>query len=248
MPAKQASATVDPAEVEKFDRLAATWWDPHGPMRPLHRLNPTRLAYLRDRLCAHFGRDPAARRPLAGLGVLDVGCGGGLIAEPLARLGAKVIGIDAAAENIRVAQAHARESGLAIDYRVETAESLAARERQFDAVLALEIVEHVADVPGFVTAAAALVAPRGAMVLSTLNRTPKAFLQAIVGAEYLLRWLPRGTHDWRRFQKPAELARAVRAHGLAVRDTSGLTLDLRTGDWRLSDDPSVNYLLFATKA
>lgn len=247
MPAKQASRSVDPTEIAKFDRLAATWWDPHGPMAPLHRLNPARLRYLRDRLCAHFDRDAAARRPLDGLRILDVGCGGGLIAEPLTRLGATVTGLDAATENLAVARAHAAEAGLAIDYRAETVEALAAKRGSVDAVLALEIVEHVADVPGFLAAAATLVRPGGVLVLSTLNRTPKAFLQAIVGAEYVLRWLPRGTHDWRRFIKPAELARAVRAQGLTVVDVSGLGFDLRSGDWRVTDDPSVNYLLFATR-
>lgn len=247
MAAKQASRSIDPIEIAKFDRLAATWWDPHGPMAPLHRLNPARLGYLRDRLCGHFDRDAAVRRPLDGLRILDVGCGGGLIAEPLTRLGASVTGLDAAAENLGVARAHAMEAGLVIDYRAETVEAMAARRRSFDAVLALEIVEHVADVPGFLAAVARLVRPGGALVLSTLNRTPKSFLQAIVGAEYLLRWLPRGTHDWRRFQKPAELARTVRAQGLTVGDVSGLGFDLRSGDWRVTDDPSVNYLLFATR-
>jgi 2-polyprenyl-6-hydroxyphenyl methylase / 3-demethylubiquinone-9 3-methyltransferase len=248
MAAKQAAYSIDPAEIAKFDRLAATWWDPHGPMRPLHRLNPTRLAYVRDRICGHFGRDPQARRPLAELSVLDIGCGGGLLAEPLARLGANVTGLDAAAENIRVAKAHANGLGLQIDYREATAEALADDGRGFDVVLALEVVEHVADVPAFVATAAELVKPGGALILSTLNRTPRAFLEAIVGAEYVLRWLPRGTHDWRRFLRPAELARLVRAQGLAVADIAGMSFNPLRGEWRLGDDTAVNYLLYASKS
>jgi 2-polyprenyl-6-hydroxyphenyl methylase / 3-demethylubiquinone-9 3-methyltransferase len=247
MAAKQA-LSVDPQEVAKFDRLAADWWDPNGPMRPLHRINPVRLGYVRDRLCGRFGRDPALRKPLAGLTVLDIGCGGGLIAEPLSRLGADVTGLDAAAENLRVAREHARQSGLKIDYRDDTAEALAAKARRFDAVLALEVVEHVADVPAFLTAVASLVKPGGALVLSTLNRTAKAFLQAVVGAEYVLRWLPRGTHNWRRFQRPAEIARALCAAGLTVEDLTGMTLDLRSGEWRLGGDAAVNYLMAARRA
>lgn len=248
MAAKQAAYSIDPAEIAKFDRLAATWWDPNGPMRPLHRLNPTRLAYVRDRICGHFGRDPQARRPMAALAVLDIGCGGGLLAEPLARLGANVTGLDAAAENIRVAKAHASEAGLRIDYREATAEALAEDGRSFDVVLALEVVEHVSDVPGFVATAAGLVKPGGTLILSTLNRTPRAFLEAIVGAEYVLRWLPRGTHDWRRFLRPAELARLVRAQGLAVADIAGMSFNPLRGEWRLGDDTAVNYLLYARKS
>lgn len=245
MAAKQAAYNTDPAEVAKFDRLAATWWDPNGPTRPLHRLNPTRLTYIRDRVCGHFSRDPLARRPLAGLAVLDIGCGGGLLAEPLARLGADVTGLDAAAENIRVAKAHAAEAGLRIDYRDQAAETLAETGRRFDVVLALEVVEHVPDVPAFIATAAALVQPGGAFIASTLNRTPRAFLEAIVGAEYVLRWLPRGTHDWRRFLRPAELARAVRAQGLEVTQIDGMSFNPLRGEWRLGDDTAVNYLLFA---
>jgi len=248
MAAKQAAYNTDRAEVAKFDRLAATWWDPNGPMRPLHRLNPTRLTYVRDRICGHFGRDALARRPFAGLAVLDIGCGGGLLAEPLARLGADVTGLDAASENIRVAKAHAAEAGLRIDYRDQAAEALARTGRRFDVVLALEVVEHVPDVPAFIATAAALVQPGGAFIASTLNRTPRAFLEAIVGAEYVLRWLPRGTHDWRRFLRPAELARAVRAGGLAVRDITGMSFRPLSGEWRLGRDTAVNYLLAASKS
>jgi 2-polyprenyl-6-hydroxyphenyl methylase / 3-demethylubiquinone-9 3-methyltransferase len=246
MAPKQA-LSIDPQEVAKFDRLAADWWDPNGPMRPLHRINPVRLGYVRDRLCGRFGRDPATRKPLAGLAVLDIGCGGGLMAEPLSRLGADVTGLDAAAENLRVAREHAQQSGLRIDYRDDAAEALATKGRRFDAVLALEVVEHVADVPAFLAAVALLVKPGGALVLSTLNRTAKAFLQAVVGAEYVLRWLPRGTHDWRRFQRPAEIARALRANGLTVDDLTGMTLDLRSRGWRLGGDAAVNYLMAASR-
>ncbi len=214
------SASVDPGEVAKFAALAGEWWDPAGTFAPLHRLNPARLTFIRDRIAAHAGRDPLAERPLAGLRVLDIGCGGGLLCEPMARLGAAVTGIDAAEKNVAVAAEHAAEAGLDIDYRHSTAEALAAEARAaetrsaeigagngagFDLVLNMEVVEHVADVAAFLQASAALVAPGGAMALATLNRTPKSFALAIVGAEYVLRWLPRGTHDWRRFLRPSEL-------------------------------------------
>ena len=241
------SVTVDPAEIEKFSAMAADWWDPDGKFRPLHRLNPVRLGFIRDHLAGHFGRDPLGETPLAGLEILDIGCGGGLLAEPLARLGARVTGIDAAAENIEMARLHAAESGLEIDYRAATAETLADRGESFDAVLNMEVVEHVADVTAFMTAAAGLVGPGGATVVATLNRTPKSFLLAIVGAEYLLRWLPRGTHDWRRFLRPSELARFLRAAGLEVTEISGLAYNPLSDAWRLSRDTDVNYMVFAVK-
>lgn len=237
-------ASVDPAEIDRFSALAETWWDADGPMRPLHRLNPVRLAYIRDMLCRQFDRDPASLRPLDGLAVADVGCGGGLLSEPLARLGADVVGIDAAAENIGVAAAHAADAGLEIDYRHTTAETLAAEGARFDAVISMEVVEHVADLGAFLTALAQLTKPDGAVLLSTLNRTPKAWALAIVGAEYVLRWLPRGTHDWRKFVKPAELVRKTRSAGIALEDVTGLSLDLRSRDWRLSADRDVNYVAY----
>ncbi len=245
--AQAHDASVDPDEIDRFSALAESWWDADGPMRPLHRLNPVRLAYMRDKLCRRFDCDPASLRPLAGLTIADVGCGGGLLSEPLARLGADVVGIDAAAENIGVARAHAGEAGLAIDYRCTTAEALAESGARFDAVVSMEVVEHVADLGAFLAALARLATPGGAVLLSTLNRTPKAWALAIVGAEYLLRWLPRGTHDWRKFVKPAELVRKSRQAGIALEDVTGLSLDLRRRDWRLSSDRDVNYLAYGRK-
>ncbi|MGE0722905.1 MAG: bifunctional 2-polyprenyl-6-hydroxyphenol methylase/3-demethylubiquinol 3-O-methyltransferase UbiG [Alphaproteobacteria bacterium] len=240
--------TVDPAEVARFADLAADWWDPDGRMRPLHRLNPVRLAYLRDRIAARFGRDIRADRPLSGLAVVDIGCGGGLLSEPLARLGATVTGIDAADASIAVARAHAAAGGLAIDYRCATVEALAADGARFDVVLNMEVVEHVADREAFLDAAADLVAPGGLTLVSTLNRTTKAWLLAIVGAEYVLGWLPRGTHDWRKFVRPSELAAAFRRNGLLLDDLTGVAYDPIGDRWRLSPgDLEVNYMAAATR-
>jgi 2-polyprenyl-6-hydroxyphenyl methylase/3-demethylubiquinone-9 3-methyltransferase len=242
------SASVDPDEVAKFAALAGQWWDPAGKFAPLHRLNPARLTFIRDRIAAHTGRDPLAERPLAGLRVLDIGCGGGLLCEPLARLGAQVTGIDAAEQNVAVAAEHAAEAGLDIDYRHGTAEDLAEAGAGFELVLNMEVVEHVADVAAFLQASAALVAPGGAMALATLNRTPKSFALAIVGAEYVLRWLPRGTHDWRRFLRPSELVASLRAAGLETRELTGVAYNPLTGAWRLAPhDLEVNYMVFAVK-
>ena len=242
-----ASPSIDAEEVERFSALADTWWDPKGSMAPLHRLNPARLGFLRQTLAAHFDRDARSLSPFRGLRILDVGCGGGLISEPLARLGAVVTGIDAADANIAVARAHARDAHLDIDYRQASAEELSAVGERFNAVLALEIVEHVADLDAFLAAAAALVRPGGAFIASTLNRTPKSLLFAIVGAEYVLGWLPRGTHRWDRFLKPSELAAALRRHGLQSRDIRGLVYDLLAGEWWLGRDLGVNYLIFAVR-
>lgn len=246
--------SVDREEVEKFSAMAAEWWDAEGKFRPLHRLNPTRLAYIRDRALAHFDR-PAGRggaadlTPLAGLKILDIGCGGGLLAEPMTRLGASVTGIDASQRNISIARSHAAEQGLAIDYRAATAEALAEAGEVFDIVLNMEVVEHVADLPEFLAASAGLVAPGGMMVLATLNRTPKAFLMAVVGAEYLLRWLPRGTHDWRRFVRPSENARELRRAGLEVGDMTGVVYNPVNDTWRLDPkDLDVNYMMLAVRA
>jgi 2-polyprenyl-6-hydroxyphenyl methylase/3-demethylubiquinone-9 3-methyltransferase len=243
----EAGSTVDPAEIERFSALAAQWWDADGPFRPLHRLNPTRLRYLRDRLALHFGRDAQKPRPLAGLRVLDLGCGGGLISEPMTRLGAEVVGVDASEKNIGIAQTHADEMGLTIDYRYTTAEELAAKGERFDAVLALEIVEHVADLDSFVTALGALVRPGGATIVTTLNRTPQAFLMAILGAEYVMRWLPRGTHEWKKFVRPSELTAVLRHNDFTMRDLSGLGYSVLTDTWGITDDLTVNYLAFAVK-
>jgi 2-polyprenyl-6-hydroxyphenyl methylase/3-demethylubiquinone-9 3-methyltransferase len=239
------AASIDPREVANFAAIAEEWWRPDGKFRPLHRLNPARLGYIRDRLVTHFDLPGDARRPLEGLRLLDIGCGGGLVAEPLARLGAAVTGIDAAERNIQVAAQHAEGGGLAIEYRCAAAEDLVAAGERFDAVLALEVVEHVADVPGFLQACAGLVRPGGLFLASTLNRTVRAFATAIIGAEYVMRWLPPGTHDWRRFLRPHELARAVRASGLSVTDIAGLSYRPLRDEWRISADTGVNYLMAA---
>jgi 2-polyprenyl-6-hydroxyphenyl methylase / 3-demethylubiquinone-9 3-methyltransferase len=237
----------DPAELQRFAALADRWWDETGPLAPLHKLNPVRLAYIRDRICLRLGRDPLAEQPLAGLYALDVGCGGGLLCEPLARLGARVTGIDLTPESIEVAARHARAAGLAIDYRVAAPEELVAERRRFDLVCAMEVVEHIADQEGFLQACAALVAPRGGMVLATLNRTFRAFALGIVAAEYVLGWLPRGTHSWQRFVRPSEAARALRQAGLRIEDLTGVVYDPLRDRFRLSRDPAVNYMLFATR-
>jgi 2-polyprenyl-6-hydroxyphenyl methylase / 3-demethylubiquinone-9 3-methyltransferase len=241
-------STVDRAEVARFAASAASWWDPNGAFRPLHQLNPVRLTFIRDRLAAHFGRDIRATKPFDGLRLLDIGCGGGLVSEPMARLGAAVTGIDAAGEALAVARAHAAGAGLDIDYREAAVEELAAAGDSFDAVLALEIVEHAADPTLFLAAAARLVRPGGGFVASTLNRTPKAFVLGIIGAEYLLRWLPRGTHQWRKFLRPSELAAGLRSHRLTAKEISGLSYNPLTGRWALSRDIDVNYLVFSAKA
>ncbi|WP_343711824.1 bifunctional 2-polyprenyl-6-hydroxyphenol methylase/3-demethylubiquinol 3-O-methyltransferase UbiG [Inquilinus sp.] len=246
--AQSPAATIDSAEIARFESMAADWWDPDGKFRPLHRMNPLRIGYIRDRICARLGRDPLAPKPLAGLSVLDIGCGGGLLSEPMARLGAAVTGVDAGAEAVGVARAHAAESGLAIDYRCSSAEDLAASGARFDAVLALEIVEHVADVDAFCAALAALLRPGGTLVMSTLNRTRRSWAVAILGAEHLLRIIPRGTHEWRKFLKPHELAAALRRAGLEVGDIAGMVPDLRGGGWRLAPQHlAVNYIVTAAK-
>ena len=241
-------SSVDPAEVAKFAAMAESWWDPEGDFKPLHRLNPVRLAYIRDSICSHFERDPLSLASLDGLRIVDVGCGGGLICEPMARLGAAVVGIDATEKNIGVARAHAVGQELAIDYRVATAEDLAAAAESFDVVLNLEIIEHVADAEAFIATSASLVKPGGLMVTSTLNRTARAFAMAIVGAEYVLRWLPRGTHQWRKFVKPSELAHAIRHSGMTVKDLNGLAFNPLDNSWRLDPrDVAVNYMMLSEK-
>lgn len=239
--------TVDADEIAQFARLSAEWWDPHGRFRPLHALAPVRLAYIRDRLVGHFGLDATADRPLDGLRLIDVGCGGGLVSEPLARLGASVVGVDAGAETIAAARAHAESEGVVVDYRHATIETVAAGGEHFDAVISMEVVEHVADLGAFLGTCAAVTRPGGALVLSTLNRTPQSFALAIVGAEYILRWLPRGTHDWRKFVRPSELAGHLRAAGCRLDDLCGVTYELGTGTWKASRDTSVNYMAAASR-
>lgn len=240
-------STVDPADVARFSAMAESWWDPHGDFAPLHRLNPVRLAFIRDAACARFGRDPTSTRPLDGLRLVDVGCGGGLVCEPMARLGASVTGIDASEKNVRVAGVHAEQSGLDIDYRATTAEALAAAGDSFDIVLSMEIVEHVADVEAFVDACSALVAPGGIAIYATLNRTLKSLALAKIGAEYILRWLPAGTHDWRKFVRPSELAAAIRRNGLAVERIVGVTYNPINDRWTRSRDTDVNYMISASR-
>mgnify|MGYP001161527002 CR=1 FL=1 len=242
-----AEGSVDADEIARFDRLAETWWDPAGPMRPLHQMAPVRVGFVRDRAAGTFGRDIAADAPFAGLALLDIGCGGGLMAEPMARLGFAVTAVDAAEKNIAVARRHAEQMGLSIDYRAAPVEALAAAGPVFDVVLALEVVEHVADLDGFLAAATATLKPGGLMVLSTLNRTAKAFALAIVGVEYVLGWLPRGTHDWRKFVQPAELAASLRRAGVRVTEFSGLVYSPLSGRWSLSRDLGVNYFAVARK-
>jgi 2-polyprenyl-6-hydroxyphenyl methylase/3-demethylubiquinone-9 3-methyltransferase len=240
-------STVDDAEVARFSALAGEWWDSRGKMAPLHKLNPVRLAYIRDTACRRFGRDAKRLDCLAGLRILDIGCGGGLLSEPLARLGAAVVGADPAVANIEAARLHAAESGIAVEYRATTAEELAAAGERFDVVLAMEVVEHVADVNLFVKLAAGMVKPSGLMIAATINRTLKSFALAIVGAEYILRWLPRGTHRWDKFVTPNELEIAFELGGLDVTDEAGVIYNPLADQWRLSGDTDVNYMMTAER-
>jgi 2-polyprenyl-6-hydroxyphenyl methylase / 3-demethylubiquinone-9 3-methyltransferase len=241
-PGSSASRTLDPAEVERFRRMADEWWDAKGKFRPLHKLGPARLTFIRDEIVRHFGKESGGLKPLAGLRVLDIGCGGGLVSEPVARMGAKVTGLDPGEENILAARAHSEPQGLDIDYRVGLVEDLAAAGETFDAVLCLEVVEHVPDVGAFVKTCASLVRPGGVMILSTINRNIKSYALAIVAAEYILGWLPRGTHQWERFVTPDELTRFVMDAGLARPRFSGMSFDPLRDVWSLSSDTDVNYL------
>jgi 2-polyprenyl-6-hydroxyphenyl methylase/3-demethylubiquinone-9 3-methyltransferase len=247
-PVTRDAGTADPEEVARFAAMAEEWWDPAGKFRPIHKLNPVRVGFIRDRVAAHFDRDAADLRVLKGLSIVDIGCGGGVLAEPLARLGADVVGIDAAERSVEIARLHAANAGLDIDYRHSTPEDLAAAGERFDVVLSMEVVEHVADVGAFVAACGALAKPGGLAILATLNRTPKSWLFAIVGAEYVLRWLPVGTHEWRKFVRPSELAGALRHAGLQVRESTGVTYDPLRDAWRLAPrDLDVNYMMLAER-
>jgi 2-polyprenyl-6-hydroxyphenyl methylase / 3-demethylubiquinone-9 3-methyltransferase len=239
-----SSTSVDPTEVAKFSKLSAEWWDPNGKMAPLHKINPLRLGYIRDAAARKFERNVRSLNCLGGLRILDIGCGAGLLCEPLTRLGAQVIGIDPSATNISAAKLHAEKGHLSIDYRNTTVEDMDPRER-FDIVLAMEVVEHVTDVGAFVTRCAAMLKPGGLMVVSTLNRNWKSFALAIVGAEYILRWLPRGTHQWEKFVTPDELAKYLLDNRLTITEQTGVVYSPFTDKWTLSSDTDVNYMVIA---
>ncbi|HYC18496.1 MAG TPA: bifunctional 2-polyprenyl-6-hydroxyphenol methylase/3-demethylubiquinol 3-O-methyltransferase UbiG [Pseudolabrys sp.] len=247
MAGKPHASSVDQAEIERFSRYAADWWDPRGPMAALHKFNPVRLGYIRDQTTAYFGRDPKKLDCLKSLRMLDIGCGGGILSEPLARLGAEMVGADPSDENISAAKSHADKSGITADYRATTAEELAAARERFDVVLAMEVVEHVADVRAFVASCASMVKPGGLLIAATLNRTLKSFAFAIVGAEYVLRWLPRGTHQWDKFVTPVELEDAVERAGLQVTGERGVIYNPLADRWQLSSDMDVNYMLVAQR-
>jgi 2-polyprenyl-6-hydroxyphenyl methylase / 3-demethylubiquinone-9 3-methyltransferase len=239
--------TIDAAEVERFSALAAEWWNPNGKFRPLHKFNPVRLAYIRDHVAARFGRDPQAARPFEGLRFLDIGCGGGLLCEPMARLGAEVVGADASSTNIEVAKLHAAEAGVTVDYRATTAEDLADSGEQFDVILNMEVVEHVSDVGLFVNKCGQMVKPEGIMFVASINRTLKALGLAIIGAEYVLRWLPRGTHQYGKLVRPEELETALSGAGMSIIDRAGVTYNPLADRWQRSKDMDVNYMVLAEK-
>jgi len=241
-------STVDPAEIEKFQAMAAEWWDENGKFKPLHMLNPCRLDYITSQIAGEFDRDLKTDKPFAGLRILDIGCGGGLLSEPMARLGADVVGADAAERNIPVAQVHAEQSGLTIDYRHTTAEAMAEAGEQFDVVLNMEVVEHVSSPIDYLTACQQLLKPGGLQICSTLNRNPKSFMMAIIGAEHVMRWLPKGTHEWSKFITPDELFDLLRNAGLTPVDRKGFVFNPITWSWSLSArDLSVNYVTASTK-
>jgi 2-polyprenyl-6-hydroxyphenyl methylase/3-demethylubiquinone-9 3-methyltransferase len=246
--ASLAPSSVDPADNAFWAAIAEQWWDPHGKFAPLHRFNPVRLSFIREETLRHFGRDGAERRPFEGLRLLDIGCGGGLLCEPMTRLGFQVTGIDAAERTVEVARAHAEAVGLAIDYRQTTAEDLeASGAAPFDVVLNMEVIEHVVDPGAFLRTCTRLLAPGGLMILATLNRTLKAFALAKVGAEYVLRWIPAGAHDWQKFLKPEEIRGFVAGEAIDVQGPFGVAFEPLSGRWRLSDDTDINYMMTLAK-
>ena len=242
-----SKTTIDADEVAKFTAMADEWWDLHGKFKSLHVFNPIRIAYIRDTVAAHFGKNTEEDTPLSGLSFLDIGCGGGLLAEPLTRLGAKMTALDASEKNIKIAKLHAEQGDLTIDYQHKAAETLAETGAQFDVVMAMEVVEHVADVEHFIASAAKMVKPGGLLFMATLNRTLKSYALAIIGAEYILRWLPRGTHDWNKFLRPSELEVHIRHNGLHLEALQGVTFNPLNNQWKLSKDVNVNYMLYAEK-
>ena len=243
-----SQSTINDAEIAKFTAMAEEWWDPKGKFKPLHKFNPVRLAYIRDQLIAHFRRDGSVMRPLEGLRIVDIGCGGGLLCEPLTRLGATVTGVDAAERNIAIAKIHAEKSGLSIDYRVTTSEALVAAGESYDVVLNMEVVEHVDNVPLYMKSCADLVAPGGLMFTATLNRTARAFALAVVGAEYVLGWLPKGTHDWKKFLTPDEIRSLITRNGLKVTGEKGVVFHPIADEWCLSSDMGINYMVLAERS
>lgn len=246
--AEVARSTIDQSEVDRFSAMAAEWWDPTGKFKPLHKFNPVRLAYLRDTICAEFGKDPRAARPLSGLRILDIGCGGGLLSEPVARMGAEVVGADPSERNIGIASTHARESSVAVDYRAVSAETLAEAGETFDVVLNMEVVEHVADVEFFLSTCATMVRPGGLMFIATINRTMKAMALAIIGAEYVLRWLPKGTHQYEKLVRPEEIEKPLQTSGMDVFARTGVFFSPLTNQWNLSKDMDVNYMMVARRS
>jgi 2-polyprenyl-6-hydroxyphenyl methylase/3-demethylubiquinone-9 3-methyltransferase len=242
-----AKTTVDQSEVDRFSAMAAEWWDPTGKFKPLHKFNPVRLTYIRDRVSENFGRDPKAHLPLTGLRILDIGCGGGLLSEPVARMGATVVGADPAEKNIRIAQTHSAETGVDVDYRAVTAEQLAEAGEAFDVVLNMEVVEHVADVDFFMRTCASMVKPGGLMFVATINRTMKARALAIFAAENILRWLPKGTHQYEKLVRPNELEAPLSASGMEIIHRTGVFFNPLQDRWNLSPDMDVNYMLLAKR-
>ncbi len=245
--AAPTQTTIDQTEIDRFSAMAAEWWDPSGKFKPLHKFNPVRLTYIRDGVARHYGRDPAADKPLEGLRFLDIGCGGGLLSEPVARMGADVVGADASPTNVEIARLHAARSGVSVDYRAVTAESLAEAGETFDVVLNMEVVEHVSDVDFFLTSCASMVRPGGMMFVATINRTLKAAALAIVGAEYVLRWLPRGTHRYEKLVRPEEIETPLGLAGMRIADRTGVFYSPIGDTWNLSRDMDVNYMLLATR-